>query len=96
MGPDSVMEGKHSEAIREGVQDYELLRMLREKVKRVRKSGGDGSWVIQSEKLLSEGVSNVLQSVTATNLPWSVAKDRSLMDALRILVMDALEQAPQD
>jgi hypothetical protein len=94
VGPNSVMEGKHSEAIREGVQDYELLCMLRNKVTNIQKSESNAPWVMRTEKLLGAGVDKVLQSVTAKSLEWQIAKDRSLMDALRIQLMDALEQAP--
>jgi len=96
VGPKSVTEGKHSEAIREGVQDYETLLMLRKTVQNVRKAGGNAAWLTQAEKILSEGVAEVLQSVTAANLSWQSPKDRSLMDTLRIRILDALEQAPRN
>jgi hypothetical protein len=88
------MEGKHSEAIREGVQDYELLCLLRDKVQSVRPAKGDSAWLTQAEKLLGDGVAEVLQTVKADNLEWQSAKDRSRMDALRIQLMDALERMP--
>ncbi len=96
VGPDSVMEGKHSEAVREGVQDYELLQMLRSRAERVRKSGGDARWLKQADHLLTEGVAEVLKSVTTQNFAWKAQKDRATIDLIRIQVMDALEQAPQN
>jgi hypothetical protein len=94
VGPNSVMEGKHSEAIREGVQDYELLQMLRNKADVIRKTGGDATWLLHAEKLLGSRVDEVLLSVTSENLEWHSDKNRSLMDTLRIQIMDALETAP--
>jgi len=91
VGPDSVMEGKHSEAVREGVQDYEYLRMLRDSVLQARASGGHAAWLASAERLLTDGVSEAVASVAASNLFWNVEKDRSAMDAVRVRVLDALE-----
>ena len=91
VGPDSVMEGKHSEAVREGVQDYEYLRMLREKAGKVRASGGDAAWVKSAEGLLTDGVAEAVEAVTSSNMLWKVEKNRSAMDAVRVRVLDALE-----
>jgi len=91
VGPDSVMEGKHSEAIREGVQDYEYLRMLRDKVAKARASGGDAEWLKRAEGLLTDGVSEAVRTVSASNQVWQVEKDRSAMDAVRVRVLDAME-----
>ena len=95
VGPKSVMTGKHCEAIREGVQDYEVLLMLQKKAQNIRKRGGDTLWLMQAERVLTKDVAAVLQSVTASNLSWHIPKDRSLIDTVRIRVLDALEQAPQ-
>ena len=91
VGPDSVMEGKHSEAVREGVQDYEYLRMLRDKAGKVRASGGDAAWLKSAEGLLTDGVAEAVGAVVSSNMLWNVEKDRSAMDAVRVRVLDALE-----
>ncbi|MFA7173883.1 MAG: hypothetical protein WC340_10805 [Kiritimatiellia bacterium] len=91
VGPDSVMEGKHSEAVREGVQDYEYLLMLRNKATKIRRSNGDAAWLKRVESLLTDGVAEALEAVTSPNMFWEIEKDRSVMDTVRIRVLDALE-----
>lgn len=91
VGPDRVMEGKHSEAIREGVQDYEYLRLLREKAAKARFSGRNPAWLKRADSLLTDGVSEAVAAVTATNMYWKTEKNRSAMDAVRVRVLDALE-----
>jgi hypothetical protein len=91
VGPDSVTESKHSEAIREGVQDYEYLHMLRDAVARVKPSGDADAWVARAEALLTDGVAEAVRAVTASNLLWQVEKDRSAMDAVRARALDLLE-----
>ena len=93
VGPESVMEGKHSEAVREGVQDYEYLRMLRDEVARCGKALPRAAWRARAEQLLTEGVSEALRAVTPANMEWDVDKDRSAMDAVRVRVLDLLEEA---
>jgi hypothetical protein len=56
VGPDSVLDGKHSEAVREGVQDYEALCMLRDLTDQARAAGRDAPWVREAERVLSAGV----------------------------------------
>jgi hypothetical protein len=95
VGPESVLEGKHSEAVREGVQDYEYLVMLRGKAAEVRAAGGDAAWLERAEALLSAGVAEAVAAVSPSNMHWNVAKDRSAMDAVRVRVLDLLETAQQ-
>ena len=95
VAPDGVMEGKHSEAIREGVEDYEYLRLLREAVGRARVAGGDAAWTARAGAALTDGVAEAVRSVTPSNLFWRVEKDRTAMDAVRIRVLDLLESAPK-
>ncbi len=92
VGPDSVMEGKHSEAIREGVQDYECLRMLRDKAAGARASGQKSAWLKRADSLLTDGVSEAVSAVTASNMFWKIEKNRASMDAVRVRVLDALEE----
>jgi hypothetical protein len=93
VGPDSVMEGKHSEALREGVQDHETLCMLRDSAARARKEGLDAPWVRKAEALLTEGVARAVAVVTPKNMYWHVDKDRNEMDVVRGLALDLLEEA---
>jgi hypothetical protein len=94
VSPDSVMEGKHSEAVREGVQDYEYLSLLREKVRKVKEARGDALWLARAETVLKDGVAEAVRTVTSANQTWLVEKDRSVMDTVRIRVLDLLEMSP--
>ncbi len=94
VSPDSVMEGKHSEAVREGVQDYEYLRLLRESAGRVKASGVATAWQARAQAALTEGVAEALRDVAASNQVWQVEKDRSAMDTVRLRLLDLLETAP--
>jgi hypothetical protein len=95
VGPESVLEGKHSEAVRESVQDYEYLVMLRGKAAEVRAAGGDAAWLERAEALLSAGVAEAVAAVSPSNMYWNAAKDRSAMDAARVRILDLLETAQQ-
>ncbi|MDD2600294.1 MAG: hypothetical protein PHO37_13890 [Kiritimatiellae bacterium] len=95
VSPSDVMEGKHSEAVREGVQDYEYLCMLREQADKVRVSGKDLEWLQRADQLLQRGVAEAVAAVAPDAMFWQVAKKRSVMDDVRIRVLDALESAPR-
>lgn len=94
VGPTSVLEGKHSEAVREGVQDYEYLYMLRKLADEVRVAGNGIEWLQRADELLDRGVAEAVSAVSPAAMFWKVPKNRSLMDDVRIRVLDALEAAP--
>lgn len=93
VGPDSVLEGKHSEAVREGVQDYEALCMLRDRVEQARAAGRDVPWVQEAKRVLSEGVAEAVAEVKPQHIHWHVDKERGAMDKVRLQVLDLLEAA---
>lgn len=94
VGPTSVMEGKHSEAVRESVQDYEYLCMLRKQAEKVRAAGSDPEWLKRADYLLDRGVAQAVAVAVPTNMFWHVPKNRSAMDSVRIRILDALETSP--
>ena len=94
VGPTSVMEGKHSEALREGVQDYEYLCMLREQIDKARASGSDPAWVRRADELLDRGVAEAVAAIVPSNMQWHVTKNRSALDDVRIRLLDTLEDSP--
>ena len=77
LSQDSVVPGKAIEAMREGAQDYELLKMLQARAE----TGGPEA--AEARRILHEGVARVLVSQTNHHKPWSVAKDRSVADQVR-------------
>jgi len=96
VGQERVLDGKHSEAVREGVQDYEALCMLRERVGQARDAGRDAPWVREAERVLSAGVAEAVAAVKPENIYWHVAKERDAMDRVRLQVLDLLETAARE
>ncbi|HOS94723.1 MAG TPA: hypothetical protein PLQ54_15495, partial [Armatimonadota bacterium] len=86
----SVTNGKHFEAVREGLEDYEYLRMLRD---RVREEAAKGN-VRASETfrtLLARAIDEVCGAGYEPGLvAWTVDKDRSTADRVRIQILEAL------
>jgi hypothetical protein len=78
LAPDSVTAAKHMEAIRDGVQDYEILKMLQRFAKTEK-----GEQRAEAEKLLTEGLKKVMEPIGVNELSWHVDKDRTLADRLR-------------
>ena len=99
VSPDnSTMPAKQSEAIRESVQDYEYLCMLKDRVEELRKAGKGGRKLADAEALLKDAPKRALNTkktegaVSWSNksgLNWRDAKDRSVIDeeAVKVLRM---------
>ena len=60
MGPKLITTSKHWEAVREGVQDYEYLRMLANAIAKRKKEGDDSSQILEAEKLVKTLASQVV------------------------------------
>jgi hypothetical protein len=87
----TVTAGKHMEAIREGVEDYETMCMLQERVEQLTAAGVDGDAVRRARRLLDTSgrrVIGVMDVPSATS--WSVDKDRSVMDQVRVEALKLL------
>jgi len=74
-----VTISKHSEAIREGVEDFEYLTLLRQQI---------GSAAVGS------AIAAVLGAAQADDIMWATAKDRSNADAVRLQIATALGLLP--
>jgi len=86
----SVTAGKHMEAIRESVEDYEYLVMLRAAVARAKAASRTDAAVSTAEAMLADGARQVLSAEGVNNLRWADAKDRTLADAVRVKILEAL------
>jgi hypothetical protein len=86
-----VTAGKHMEAIRESVEDYEYLGMLRDKIAAAGKAGRTGPALERARTLLAGAADRVLNAPGASVLTWSAPKDRGIADAVRAEILDALE-----
>ena len=88
---DSINSSKNWEAIREGVEDYEYLSMLAEKIKNIRKQGKDS---VRSQKVLESAVKEALHG-TSYNWYWYGWDNNSFdgqADSARLMVLKELER----
>ena len=94
--PDTVTDGIHLQAIREGIQDYEYLAMLAEKANQ----SPDSAFKSKAQALLRDAIKTIRQEYeTADNsrgnytaaYEWNNKCDRSTADRLRQKVLDLLE-----
>jgi hypothetical protein len=86
LAPDSVTPAKHMEAIRDGVQDYEILKMLKEALDR-HKGKSKGETVAMAEALLTDWVNKVLEPIGEKEILWTVEKDRTIADTVREMAL---------
>jgi len=86
----SVTAGKHMEAILESVEDYEYFVMLRSAVDRAKAASRSDGSVTAAETLLADGARRVLSAEGVNKLRWEDPKDRTLADAVRVKVLQAL------
>jgi len=84
VGATSVTDGKHMEAIREGVQDYEYFVMLRARVAELEKRGAASPLLDAAKRLLVEGPQQVTREIASETLSWRTPKDRGVMDRVRV------------
>jgi hypothetical protein len=87
--PDEATTSKYMEALGEGLQDYELLRMLRDELA----GRGDAAepQVTRARQVLEDGVHEVLAVDDTDHWAWSVPKDRSTADQVRERVLRSLQ-----
>ena len=79
----SATDGKHWLAIFEGVQDYEYLLMLKDRIAAARQAGRDDETIAAAQTLLDELPSEVITAVRAG--------DQTACDKGRLRVLAALE-----
>ncbi len=91
LDPAGVTAGKHMEAIRESIEDYEYLVLLRDKLAAADKAGRTGLPVDRARRLLAGAADRVLHAPDAGKLTWSAPKERGIADAVRMEILEALE-----
>lgn len=87
----SVTPGKHMEAIRESVEDYETFVILRRAAEEAKAAGRADAAVARAQEILARGPREVLEAEGASRLRWHDPKDRSIADRVRIRALEALE-----
>jgi len=86
----SVTTAKYLEAVREGVQDYEYLVMLRDRIGELERTRPDHPRLAEAKKLLATAPDRVLKAEGATEFRWDAARDRTLADCVRVEILDML------
>ncbi|HJN14026.1 MAG TPA: hypothetical protein QGH10_00970 [Armatimonadota bacterium] len=99
IGPDSATPGKHMEAIRESVGDFEYLAMLRDAVAGLEQQRPGHRLLRRAKALLAGAPEQVLTAPGATiseyntsEMRWQVPRDRSQADLVRIEIGELLEK----
>lgn len=96
VGQTEVMPAKQSEGIREGMEDYEYLKMLKTAIDAAKAKGGDTAL---AEKVLAKAVRVALNQTgekdrgaysRADDRYWKTDKDRSAPDRARLAVLRML------
>jgi hypothetical protein len=87
IGVEDVTTDVHWEAVREGVEDYEYLAMLRDAGERTK----DPSLKSQAQRLLTNAPDTVIGPRNA-DYSWAEEEDRTPADAYRIQALDLLEK----
>ena len=92
LNANSVTAGKHMEAIRESVGDFEYLTMLRRRVDELRAGNAKHPVLGQAQRLLATATERVLHAENVNDLTWKDPKDRSIADAVRVEIGIVLEK----
>jgi len=88
---DSVTPGKHMEAIREGIEDYEYLRMLRDTMATRQGTRANNELVKSAWNLLDSARERVTSCMARSEMIyWKEPKDRSVADTVRIEILNVL------
>jgi hypothetical protein len=88
---DSVTAGKHLEACREGIEDYEYLLILKRAVEDATRQGAAGKALDRARNLLAEAPRRVKASSKTLTFRWhNEALDRSVADEVRVEILEAL------
>lgn len=87
---DSVTSGKQMEAIREGREDYEYLKMLKTRIDLLETQNIENDKIDAAKSILSDAVDSVTSGITEASIRWDYEKNRSGADTARINILDAL------
>jgi len=78
------------EALREGVEDYEYLVMLRDRIAEAEKGGAKNKALENAKRLLAEAAPRVCCAPGANDFLWAQEKDRAVADRVRVEILEAL------
>lgn len=87
LAPDSVTPGKHMEALRESVEDFEYFVMLKDAIA---KTNTFNPALPKANELLQYGARRVLDATNANKLNWSDDKDRWIAEEVRLEILKTI------
>jgi hypothetical protein len=83
----SLISSKSMEAMREGIEDYEYLNMLKAELA---KSSPDNPYYSNASQLLIDAASRVLNATGADKIPLSTSKDKGIADEVNLDILKAI------
>jgi hypothetical protein len=91
LSSDDVTISKHTEAIREGVEDFEYLAMLRDRVTLLSRTDPNRAGLSRAIALLDSAAGTVLGAPGASDMEWVSDKERLSAERVRLAIADLLE-----
>jgi hypothetical protein len=92
--PNAVTDSKAIEAIREGMEDFQYLTMLKDRIAEMTTGNGPPAVIAAAQSVLDTAVATVLDDPNVggyVGLYWTSEKDRTVADTMRIQVLEMLE-----
>jgi len=87
LASDSVTPGKHMEALRESVEDFEYFVMFKDAIA---KTKPNNPVLPKAKELLKTGARRVLDAENANKLNWSDDKNRWIAEEVRLEILETL------
>jgi hypothetical protein len=87
LSPDTVISGKHMEALRESVEDFEYFVMLKDAIA---KAEPENPALSKAKDLLQTGARRVLEDKNANQFDWINDKDRWIAEQVRMEILENL------
>ena len=88
----STTTGKHWEAVREGIEDYEYFAMLRSRVEELEKAGKASPLLEQAKALYTAEMRAIIGDYQPAKMEWKNERDRTAPDRLRVRILDMLDK----
>ncbi|MDR2441597.1 MAG: discoidin domain-containing protein [Planctomycetaceae bacterium] len=89
---ETVTGGKQMEGIREGIEDFETIKMLRDLIE---KRKAENKPIGNAETVLRESIDMVLKDQKYIEIYWYNPKDRTIADTARIRILEEIVRLNQ-
>ncbi|MBR2440554.1 MAG: discoidin domain-containing protein [Lentisphaeria bacterium] len=81
-----MMHGKHSEAIRESIQDFEYLVMLKKKI-----ASSDPATAAKLQKICDDAINKVVAALSKEAVDWNNKNNHAVTDEAAVAILRALK-----